>query len=116
MNETAQAWISRAEGVFKVAGFQDIFFKEIPNEYCGSNSGCGICAEHPWLLVATRVGIFKFGWRKNVLVLDWSRSTVSGQAEDLFKDENVTKSGRMIHCWGYAKAIEYLTVLYQKVA
>lgn len=101
-----EKWLAKAEGVLKLAGFDDSFFKEIPNEYCGP-VGCSICAEHPWLLVATPFGVFKFGWRKRVLVIDWSRTIIATKAAALFAAEDVTKMDRAIHAWGYAKATEY---------
>lgn len=105
-----QEWLTRAEGVLKMAGFSDFFVKEIPNEYCGPN-GCHICAQHPWLLVATPLGIFKFGWRKRVMVINWEKTTIAARADDLFKSEDTTKYDRLIHACSYAKAAEYFEAL-----
>lgn len=101
-----QEWLTKADGVLKLAGFADFFFREIPNEYCGP-VGCAICAEHPWLLVATPIGIFKFGWRKRVLVIDWSRTAIKSTGETLFAEEDTTTGERFVHAWGYAKAASY---------
>lgn len=103
--ERKAEWLKEAADLFEKAEFGTVAFEEIPNEYC--NEGC--CP--PWLLVATTIGILKVGWRKRVMVLDWSKSIVLTQSYTLFKDEDVTKDGRSIHCWGYDKAMEYLVAL-----
>jgi hypothetical protein len=77
-----------------------VFVEEVTNEY--SLDG------RPWFVVTTKVGRVKVGWRKRVISIDWSGSTVDRDAHDLFPDEDVTKVGRLIHAWGYEKAREYL--------
>lgn len=82
-----------------------VYVKRIPNEYC--NDYC--CVNRPWLKVTTHKGVIKIGWRKRVIVIDWSESDIvhiSGTS--LFKDENVTSWDKGIHAWGYEKAKEYL--------
>ena len=99
-----QHWLGSAERVFEWSGFYRSKFEEIPNEYCGPSC----CAHRVWLLVTTPRGVFKFGWRKRVMVLDWSRTDIPVQSEEFFKDQEVTKFDKAIHCWGYADAIDYL--------
>jgi len=81
---------------------QPIYAEQIPNEYDKSN--------RPWFLVTTKIGHIKIGWRKRVIVLDWSCTTNKGRAVDLFADD-VTKDVHMIHAWGYEKAKEYIAKL-----
>ena len=94
------------EKVFVDAGFPAIFMEPIPNEYFGDNDPWSL--RSPWYIVTTRIGHFKVGWRKRVLVLDWERTEVKTTADTLFQNEDVTKGEHMIHCWSYAKATEYL--------
>lgn len=83
---------------------QPIFAEKIPNEYDKSN--------RPWFVVTTKIGHIKIGWRKRVIVIDWSRTTNKGRAVDLFEDD-VTKDAHMIHAWGYEKAKQYIERLMQ---
>jgi hypothetical protein len=101
-------WLTKARAKFAEAGMTAIYVQEIPNEYCGALC----CPHYPWLLVTTEIGIFKVGWRKHVMSLDWSRTHVFASAHELFPDENVTKQGHEIHCWGYDKLGQYLKGVY----
>jgi len=102
--EWKRTWLRVAREMFDAAGLAPIYVREIDNEYCGPKC----CPHRVWLLVTTRLGVIKVGWRKNVIVIDWSASDVVVVAEDLFATEDVTKDDRMIHAWGYEKATEYL--------
>lgn len=83
---------------------QPIYVEEVPNEYSRQIS-------RPWFVVTTKVGRIKIGWRKRVIVIDWSDTNLKVTADELFKDEDVTKGEKMIHAWGYEKAAEYLVDL-----
>jgi hypothetical protein len=78
--------------------------ERIPNEYCGCDS-CG-----PWFKFKTPLGVFKLGWRKRVINLDWSAT--GKDYEHLFKTENVTVDKNSVHCWGYEKLTDYLRKIY----
>lgn len=93
-----------AKNLLALFGDEKIFAEKIPNEYW-ANSG------RSWFIVTTKIGRIKIGWRKRVIVVDWSDSVVKRYANDVFPAEDVTKDGRMIHAWGYEKAKEYLKVL-----
>ena len=85
-----------------------IYAKEIPNGYCSD-----YCCKHlPWFIVTTNIGDFKIGWRKSVMHIEWTDTTVKKTAEELFPNEDVTKSDRMIHAWGYDKAKQYIETIY----
>lgn len=109
--ESNQAWLADAERVFRWAysGYGIPHrYDEIPNEYCPD----ACCKHKPWLLVVTREdGVFKFGWRKRVIVLDWSMTRFTAPASELFKEENVTQYDRLIHCYGYGKALDYVRTI-----
>ncbi len=93
--------------LFKSAGFNTIHVKTIDNQYC--KDAC--CYKYPWIIVATKKGSIKLGWRKRVMNLDWSESDIKAIGTELFKDENTTTGEHYIHCWGKDKAIEYLKKL-----
>lgn len=101
-----EVWLAEARNCFELANLAPIYIKEIPNEY---DPDYGTMA--PWLMVTCRFGVLKVGWRKRVITLDWSASDIKKMAYDIFPDEDVTKDGRTIHCWGYEKLVEYLKVL-----
>ncbi len=84
-----------------------IFAETIPNEY-GDSTSDPYYLHSPWLLVTTRIGRIKIGWRKRVISIDWSDSTLIKTANELFPNEDVTKDDQLIHAWGYGKAKEYL--------
>lgn len=101
--EEKKALLTEMRRVFDDAGLHPIFIEEIPNEYSAR-------PHDPWLIVTTRIGHFKIGWRKRVIVLNWSRTIVKTKADFLFGGEQVTMDalGHEIHCWGYEKATEYV--------
>lgn len=85
------------------------YFEVIENEYWHSGSRAAWLS--PWVIVHTSKGPIKIGWRKRVIVLDWSESLIKAKAEVLFATEDVTKCDGLMHCWSLEKAKEYLTVL-----
>lgn len=93
-----------AADILALFGDEKIFAEKIPNEYWASSG-------RSWFIVTTKIGRIKIGWRKRVIVIDWSDSTNKCRAVDLFGSEDVTKDTHMIHAWGYEKAKQYLKVL-----
>lgn len=89
-----------------------IFAQEIPNEYPDGDEW------DPWYLVSTEMGMFKIGWRRRVINLDWSRTKLKRSGKDLFPNEDVTrgedgeKESYFIHCYGHEKAKEYVRRLF----
>jgi len=73
----------------------------------------------PWWLIKTKYGLIEIGWRKRVINIDWSdtgyRSGVSkfadGRDIDVLTKDDVTKDESMVHAYGYAKAVQYLSSL-----
>lgn len=106
----AQANLTAAEltACFVKAGLGPIFVERIPNKYWGPADPMSL--RHPWLLVTTRLGHFEIGWRKRVINIDWSRTTI-GKRPDLFLDQGVTVGDTYVHAYGYEKAGEYLARL-----
>ena len=81
-----------------------IHVEEIPNGYC--SDWC--CRHLPWFVVTTQIGRFKIGWRKRVILLDWSATVGTKTSDELFKAEDVTKDTRMIHAWSLDDAKRYV--------
>lgn len=92
---------------FLLAGLEytDVF--NIENGYCGNNC----CPDKPWFLFRTKYGLIKIGWRKRVIDIDWSDTTL--RAKDILPEDDrwVTSWDCGVHAWGYGKCVEYLTVL-----
>ena len=99
--------------MFKRAGFTGVELKPIPNEYWQNDYSA------PWFLAVTEHGVFKIGWRKRVINIDWDDIDCGGvdvTPYRLFKGENTTKGTHFIHAWGGAKAIEYLSQMREQLA
>jgi len=67
----------------------------------------------PWMVIDTPKGPLKFGWRKRVINISWEGSKFEIPPQ-VFENEDVTKSSDMIHAWSEAKAIEYLTKIWER--
>ncbi len=98
----------------RMLGEKLVSLKRLPNGYCGDHEGpdqCDICLERPWWDVEfVKVGVVRIGWRKRVIVLDWSKTghTID---PDLITNVDLTKSETDIHAYGYASALEYLSMI-----
>ena len=86
---------------------QPIFVETIPNGYCSSYC----CKYRPWFVVTTVKGRITIGWRKRVIEINWTDSTIDQSASELFPGEDVTKTEKLIHAWGYEKAKYYIQQL-----
>lgn len=92
---------------FLAAGYQPNLIT-IPNEYWGmEKDGRPPYYAAPWYLAQVGEGhVFKVGWRKRVISVDWSESGI--ELPDLFEYESVTKDRFLVHAYGYEKLSEYL--------
>jgi hypothetical protein len=63
----------------------------------------------PWFLLKTQYGLIQLGWRKRVLVIDWS--DIVHLDGTTITDDDTTKTSTMIHAWSYYKAVQYLQSL-----
>ncbi len=102
--KTIAAKEEQRTGLLSVFDGYLIYAKEIPNEY---DSHYGF----PWFLVTTQKGPIKIGWRKRVIIIDWSQCEYAASSETLFTGEAVTKDEYSIHAWGYEKAKEYIQTI-----
>ena len=93
--------------ILALFGSRSVYVEEIPNGYCHE-----YCCKHlPWFIVTTRKGRIKIGWRKRVIHIEWTDTIIPENADILFPDEDVTKYDKIIHAWGYEKALEYINTL-----
>lgn len=110
----------RLDDIFKKSGdehnqllrdlFKDyapIYVETVENEYSKDD-----CHSH-WFVITTIKGRIKIGWRKRVINIDWSGSSIDKKADELFASEDVTKGDKYIHAWGYEKAAQYIYKLMQ---
>lgn len=67
--------------------------------------------ESPWWLVNTSGGLVKIGWRKRVINIDWSATSIRKE----ITSDDVTKDDTKVHAWSYFKALEYLTELGREI-
>jgi len=88
---------------------EKIYIQEISNEYWSSVNLNAI--GRPWYLVTTKLGTFKIGWRKRVILIDWITTDITQTADEIFPDEDVTKDEYTIHAWGLEKAQQYINTL-----
>lgn len=95
----------QAQKYYLLGCFPDQYIFAEPVE----NQGNGVM---PWYQVTTRLGHFVIGCRQNFIVVNWEKTTIQDQADDVFPNENTTKVGRMIHALGCEKAKEYLSKLH----
>jgi hypothetical protein len=104
------------EALFENAGFPRVNLVTIPNEYHGGGNGRPVpYYAAPWYLAQVGNGpVFKIGWRKSVINIDWSASGL--RLGSLFASEDVTKDSGHIHAHGYEKAAEYLGKLVPALA
>lgn len=85
-------------GIFAIANIKVIHKWKLPNQYWSEPTA------HHWWLVKTVYGLIEIGWRKRVLSINWSDTTVRA----LISSDNVTKSETGIHANSLEKAIEYM--------
>jgi len=91
---------------FAKAGYPDVSLITIPNEYWPGNIKNEAWVP-PWYMAQVGDGpVLKVGWRKRVMVIDWSAA--GKKLQHLFESENVTKEEHLIHAYTYEKAAEYL--------
>jgi hypothetical protein len=95
---------------------------EIPNQYWPETPDYDHLRD-PWLRVFTQRGIIVIGWRKNVISIDWSDSTMEVPGSSVvFKDNapdsssSITHWERGCHAWGYEEAEGCLSRLWARAA
>jgi hypothetical protein len=95
---------TEAQSIMELAGIKVIGTPyKLMNEY--HSGGSDKHYWHPWWLIKTEYGFIKIGWRKRVIHIEWSDTTIRAIVT---KDE-LTKAVDYVHAYSVAKAVEYLT-------
>jgi len=84
----------------------------IPNRYWPSGSHD---APPPWHVLETTLGSVLVGWRKSVIVVDWSRSQITANGRDIVAHPKTTFAEHMVHCWGVDECVAALVKLREHV-
>ena len=101
-----------ARSLFEMAGLKLSGLYELPNRYWPNTAEYAeIRRESPWWLALTVHGPMVIGWRKRVIMIDWSDTPL----RYIVTKDDVTKSETMVHAYFYASALAYLTNLVQMV-
>jgi hypothetical protein len=88
-----------------------IYYKLIKSGYAPDSPYYNLLL--PWLLVTTHLGVFRIGWRKRVIEIDWGDSDVfEFEASELFSDEDTTTGSHHIHAWSLDKAKQYISRIF----
>lgn len=112
--------LQKLQALFALADMDILGLSSEPNPY----NSHGTSGER-WL-VKTQYGIISIHWRKRVLEIDWSGTTLRYPQRDQFgRDDiqddkqftydNVTQDATSVHAWGYGKAVSYLIHLKQRI-
>jgi|GEM_PF-2710038 len=102
--------IDKLKAMFTLAGFTILGEPlKLQNRYWHGNEKAYY---HPWWFVRTAYGWIEIGWRKRVMSIDWTHTTV----RHVVTTDELTKGDDHVHAYSEAKAIEYLTELHRFAA
>lgn len=96
------------EALFLTAGLPVQKVWELPNGYWPEHPDYAeMRAQTPWWLVQTAIGLVQVGWRKRVMDIDWSGTSI----RTIVTEDDVTKNEEHVHAWSNDKAVAYLITL-----
>lgn len=90
--------------IFTLAGIEVLRVWRLPNQYWRRPEAD---EKSPWFLVKTDAGLIQIGWRKRVISIDWSDTSI----RQIVTSDEVTKNESLVHAWSTTKAVEYLSSL-----
>lgn len=85
------------DAILHLAGIKPLGVWETLNGYSKSR-------EDPWYLVQTPWGMLHMGWRKRVMEIDWTQTTIRVE----ITQDDTTKDPCYVHAWSKARAAVYL--------
>lgn len=97
---------AEVESILTLAELKPERMWELANGYW-PDTPCYDDVRRPWWLAQTSIGLIRLGWRKRVLEIAWEATEVRG----IVTDDDTTKGETMVHAWGVAKAVAYVTRL-----
>lgn len=96
---------AKLDAMLLLAGIEPIAVHAIANQYWPDVEPYhDVRRNNPWWLVLTKAGPIIIGWRKNVIEIDWTQTSV----REIVTADTVTKGNNHVHAWWYDKAISYL--------
>lgn len=97
--------LTTVRALFALSGMKVSAERGIENNYWPNHPNYDkVREENPWWEVHTDEGVVVVGWRKRVMLIDWSRTNRRGTVTE----DNVTKEDTYVHAWSIEKAVEYL--------
>lgn len=96
----------KARALLVTAGFEPLKMYRLENRYWPA-AYVDLRRENPWWLAKTKFGLIEFGMRKRVLSIYWDDTKFRG----IITEDDVTKEKDYVHAWTPAKAVEYLSIL-----
>lgn len=97
------------DALLLLADIEPVAVHELANKYWpDSEVSDQLRRDTPWWLVLTKSGPVVVGWRKRVISINWSDTSVRAK---MTGDDQTTSEPEYCHAWGYAKAVEYLQTL-----
>jgi hypothetical protein len=96
----------KVRAIFLLAGFEVTNVTKVENNYWPATYVNEI-ANSPWWEVETPMGTITIGWRKRVIVIDWTKT----EFEYIVTNDQVTKDEVHVHAYSYALAVQYLAAL-----
>ena len=100
----------QVRAIFTLAGIEITGLEKIENEYW-PEAYTEQREANPWWNVMTPVGTIKLGWRKRVLNIDWTDTSVRA----IVTKDSVTKDETHVHAWSMGKAVNYLTEVRRQI-
>ena len=85
--------------LFELSNIKILDYWNIRNEYSKEKAD--------WLLIKTKAGMIKIGWRYRVINIDWEDTGI----RKIVTNDGVTKGESGVHADSYADAIKYLVEL-----
>jgi len=80
----------------------------IPNQYHPDPDVYG-----PWFMLGTTAGRIKIGWRKRVINIDWSETSLRAQGSEIVAEPGITHGASFVHAYGADAAVEALRRLWK---
>ena len=100
----------KVQALFLLSGIEATKLHKLENKYW-PDAYVEERACSPWWLAETQFGNIEVGWRKRVISINWESTRVEAKVLQE-AEEWITHGPYMVHAYGYAKAVEYLTLLH----
>lgn len=89
--------------IFKLSGIEVEKHWPLANGYWPDTPGY-FSVSFNWILVKTKFGLIKMGWRKRVISISWSDTNIKA----IVTDDDVTKEHYLVHACDSERAVHYM--------